>query len=445
MPREKVVPFMRGGGARDDPVMRALEWIVPRKFRASEFKRIAFRATGGRVKAIFWHLGVRAALEERGFRFVTGIGERTEPQPGEIGLYVGSSAGSVFSLLTAAGFDVPDILESFLGRPSKLPLITSSTIFHRHRPIFGRYFQRIRNAINLRAGEELFPGTGVGDAEPSEPPIRGSYDLNIRKFARHFRAGDLLVVRAPYVLTELEKWLRSLVPDHDRFEDLRAQAFFLASDLDDVGTTVFGGRTEHHVWYRYVAGVAMSRAAIASMAIPSIFNPVSISVEGRKHYFIDGDVYNPTEPMVEHDHGCDLSLVSSFEAPYRFHPAIGSLHHLGLPYEIGQTIALTIYSRFLQSRNSARARAHGLAVARDIISKYVDEETLENECSRIAHALDIDADMKIIHIHPFKNPLLFFGNPFDLSPRGLAKMVVEAYLQSSQLLEREGFHAVQAP
>lgn len=426
-------------------VRRALQSVVSRQFRASDFNRVAFRATGGRVKAIFWHLGVRSALEERGFRFVTGIGERVEPEPGHVALYVGSSAGSVFSMLVGAGFDVPDILESFLGRKSKMPPITSSTIFRRHRPTFGRYFQRIRNAINLRAGEEQFPGTGLGNARggtSDEPPIRASYDLNFRKFTHHFQASDLLVVRAPYVLDDMETWLRSLVPGHDRFEDLRADTFFLASDLDDVGTTVFGARNEQHGWYRYVAGVPMSRAAVASMAIPSVFNPVPISVDGRKHYFIDGDVYNPTEPVIEHDFKCDLSIVSSFEAPYRFHPAIGSLHHLGLPYEISQTIALTIYSRFLQNRNSARTKQHALHVVRDILSKHVDEETLERECDRVAHALEIAAGMKIVHIHPFKNPLLFFGNPFDLSPRGLAKMVVEAYLQASDLLEREGFHAV---
>jgi predicted acylesterase/phospholipase RssA len=414
---------------------------VSRAFRASEFRRIAFRATGGRVKAIFWHLGVRSALEERGFRFVTGIGERVAPQPGDVGLFVGSSAGSVFSMLVAAGFDVPDILESFLGHKSRLPPITSSTIFRRHRPTAGRYLQRIRNAINLRAGEELFPGTGIGRAAPAEPPIRASYDLNFRKFAQHFRATDLLVVRAPYVLDSMEKWLRSLAPEHDRFEDMRADVYFLSSDLDDVGTTVFGSRDGEHGWYRYVKSVPKSRAAVASMAIPSVFNPVPITIGGRKHYFIDGDVYNPTEPMIEHDSHCDLTIVSSFEAPYRFHPAIGSLHHLGLPYEMGQTIALSVYSRFLQNRNTARTKAHGLAVARDILSKHVDEETLERECERIANALEISAEMKVVHLHPFKNPLLFFGNPFDLSPRGLAKMVVEAYLQASELLDREGFKA----
>ena len=418
---------------------------MSRAFHAAEFKHIAFRATGGRVKAIFWHLGVRSALEERGFRFVTGVGPRAQPEPGNVSLYVGSSAGSIFTLLVAAGFDVPDILDSFLGRESKMPPIRPSTIFRRHRPTVGHYVRRIRNAINLRAGEELFPGTGIGETvvvpADDNAPLRASYDLTLRKFARHFRATDLLVIRAPYVLDGMEKWLRSLVGDHDRFEELRARAYFLASDLDNVGTTVFGDRTANHLWYRYVEGIPMSRAAIASMAIPSVFNPVPVTVHGRKHYFIDGDVYNPTEPMVEQDHHCDLAFISSFEAPYRFHPAIGSLHHLGLPYEMSQTIALTIYSRFMQSRNSARAKSRALALVRDLLSKHMDEPALEQECRRIAHALEMSADMKVVYLHPFKNPLLFFGNPFDLSPKGLAKMVVEAYLQAGELLDREGFHA----
>ena len=60
--------------------------------RPSDFRRIAMRATGGKVKAIFWHLGVRAALEDRGFTFTSGYGATVEPTPGDISLLVGSSA-----------------------------------------------------------------------------------------------------------------------------------------------------------------------------------------------------------------------------------------------------------------------------------------------------------------------------------------------------------------
>jgi predicted acylesterase/phospholipase RssA len=410
--------------------------------RPSDFRRIALRATGGKVKAIFWHLGVRCALEERGFRFTSGFGPLAEPEPGEIGFLVGSSAGSIFSILVAAGYDVPDIMQSFLGRPSKMPPIHSSTIFHRHMPTLGRYFRRIHNAVNLRAGEELFPGTGLpqpDDTLMSEPQRPGSRTLSARRFMRHFRAGDLLAIRAPYVLDGMEAWLQSLIPDHDRFEDLRTRLFILASELDATRTAVFGAEDGDHLWYRYLSGVPVPRAAICSMAIPSVFNPVAIRIEGRKRYFIDGDVYNPTETMVESDHGCDLAIVSSFEAPYRFHPAIGSLHHLGLPYEITQTIALTIYSRLMQSRKTTRAKVKAMEMVRDILSRYLDEATLEQECQRIATALELSLEMKTIFLHPYTNPLLFFGNPYDLSPRMFAKMLIEATIQAGELLDREGF------
>src|SRR6266852_4247814 len=143
--------------------------------------------------------------------------------------------------------------------------------------------------------------------------------------------------------------------------------------------------------------------------------------------------------MVEADHHCDLAIISSFEAPYRFHPVIGSLHHLGLPYEISQAIALTVYNRFMLSRGTSRGKTDALAIVRDTLSRHVDEETLERECRRVAAALDVSLDMKTLFIHPHKNPLLFFGNPFELSPRTFAKMVVEASLQASEVLDREGF------
>src|SRR5438132_3072357 len=158
------------------PHARIVQWFMP-LYRASQFRRIALRATGRKVKALFWHLGVRCALEERGFRFTSGFGPRVDPEPGEIGLLVGSSAGSIFSILVAAGYDVPDIMESFLGRPSKMPPILPSTIFHRRVPTPGRYFRRIHNAVNLRAGEELFPGTGLrqpDDTLRAEPELPSS-------------------------------------------------------------------------------------------------------------------------------------------------------------------------------------------------------------------------------------------------------------------------------
>lgn len=409
-------------------------------YRAADFRRIAFRATGGKVKAIFWHLGVRCALEERGFRFVSGFGPRAEPPPGEIGILIGSSAGSVYAILAAAGYDVPEILASFIGRPSNLPPITEATIFHTRSSALRGYFRRVRNAVNLRAGAELFPGTGVGLPDGGEQPsIAASYDLTIRKFMRYFHLSDLLVLRARYTIDGMERWFGEVLAGHKGFEELKTRLFILASDLDAPKCFVFGQRDEDRVWYRYLSGVPIARAGAASMAVPSVFNPVPIKIDGRKHYLIDGDVYNPTETMIERDHNCDLVIFSSFEAPYRFHPAIGSLHHLGLPYEVTQTVALTIYSRFMQSRNTTVAKAQGLAAARDALAPHVDEETLERESRRIAKALDISYDMKIVHIHPFKNPLLFFENPFDLSSRTLGKMIVEASLQASELLDREGF------
>src|SRR5438552_17185951 len=103
---------------------------MPPVYRPTDFRRIALRSTGGKVKAIFWHLGVRCALEARGFTFTSGFVPRITPQPGEIGFLIGSSAGATFLLLVAAVYEVPQILESFLDMKSRLACITDLTIFH---------------------------------------------------------------------------------------------------------------------------------------------------------------------------------------------------------------------------------------------------------------------------------------------------------------------------
>ncbi|HEX9164185.1 MAG TPA: patatin-like phospholipase family protein [Thermoanaerobaculia bacterium] len=416
--------------------------MTTRALRASDFQSVAFRATGGKIKAIFWHLGVAAALEDRGFKFTTGFGPRPEPGPGQISTIVGSSAGSIFALLIAGGYDIPSIINSFIDRESPLPPIDHATIFRRRGAALRGYFRRVRNVVALRASAGLFPGSGVGRGdEQIDQEIHADFTMSARKFLRNFRLSDLLVLRSRYVLTGMEEWFRKLLGDHDAFEDLRTNLFILASDLDQPKTVVFSRETREAGWYRYASGVKPSRAAIASMAIPSVFNPITIEMKGRKHYFIDGDVYNPTEPMIEADHGCDLAIFSAFEAPYRFHPAIGSVHHLGLPFEVSQAIALTIYNRFIQSRNTARAKFAGFMAARDALAPHVDEETLERESRRIAAALEMSIDMKIVHLYPHKNPLLFFESPYDLSPRATVKMIVEASLQASELLDHAGFTA----
>ncbi len=414
----------------------------------TDFRHISFRATGGRVKAVFWHYGVRRALEERGFRFTSGFGPAAAPAPGEISTLIGSSAGCFFSLMTAVGVDVTDILNCFLGRPSSLPPIDNSVIFRPRHVAWRGYFRRIRNAVNLRAGEQVFPGSRAGtgasfgdDNDDDERVIETPKSLPFREFLRTFELKDLLAIHARWELGGLESYLRDgLLGGRDHFGDLRARLYFLATDLDEPHVYAFGDRDGDHGWYRYVPGIPMSRAAVASMAVPSVFNPVAIRLADRRHHFIDGDVYNPNETMIERDLGCDLAIVSSFQVPYRFHPAIGSLHHLGLPYEIAQTIALSIYSRFLQSRNASQQKSLALASMRDLLAPHLDEETLEREIARLARELDLAPGMRTLHLHPHRNPLLFFGNPFDLSPRTFGKLLLEAYLQASELLERNGFH-----
>ena len=93
----------------------------------------------------------------------------------------------------------------------------------------------------------------------------------------------------------------------------------------------------------------------------------------------------------------------------------------------------------MQSRKTTRAKVKAMEMVRDILSRHLDEATLEQECQRIATALELSLEMRTIFLHPYTNPLLFFGNPYDLSPRMFAKMLIEATIQAGELLDREGF------
>jgi len=93
----------------------------------------------------------------------------------------------------------------------------------------------------------------------------------------------------------------------------------------------------------------------------------------------------------------------------------------------------------MQSRKTTRAKVKAMEMVRDILSRHLDEATLEEECERIATALEVSLEMKTVFLHPYSNPLLFFGNPFDLSPKTFAKILIEATIQAGELLEREGF------
>ena len=96
-------------------------------------KKGALVLSGGVVKAAAWHLGVALALEELGFVLKN---NHTEDSELNISTYVGSSAGSLISLLFAAGYGPLDIIEANVDRKnSKMAPITYKDILSLKSPL----------------------------------------------------------------------------------------------------------------------------------------------------------------------------------------------------------------------------------------------------------------------------------------------------------------------
>src|SRR5262245_58982262 len=78
-------------------------------------KRIAFVASGDSIKVACFHIGVMLAMKRFGFTFLGGLrqnNEEPETKPGQVSIYVGSSAGSFVTSLIAGGHTPVELYNS---------------------------------------------------------------------------------------------------------------------------------------------------------------------------------------------------------------------------------------------------------------------------------------------------------------------------------------------
>ena len=138
--------------------------------------------SGGGVKAAAFHVGVCLALKECGFRFAGGSPKEVEKNFPEDRMtfknYVGTSAGAVVATTLAAGFDISDLIESFLrGKISKkfnATLKKKENSKKKIKPISYRHLF----SINLEAGK---PSKLFSDLFKKGPVIHGGLEVLLKK------------------------------------------------------------------------------------------------------------------------------------------------------------------------------------------------------------------------------------------------------------------------
>jgi predicted acylesterase/phospholipase RssA len=126
----------------------------------------------------------------------------------------------------------------------------------------------------------------------------------------------------------------------NRFEDLDAELYIVAVDLDTGAAVRFGSKAH--------GNVSIARAVQASAALPGLYPPVEI--DGR--FFVDGALRRTLHASVALDEGVDLLLCINPLVPFDAtespaHPRVQTqkLINGGLPLILSQTFRALIQSR----------------------------------------------------------------------------------------------------
>lgn len=376
-------------------------------------KKTALVLSGGVVKAAAWHLGVALALEELGITFKHNY---SEPNPTrEISTYVGSSAGALMCCFFASGLGAQDIIKSFLGESNTgLPPITYK--------------------------EMLWLKRGL----PHPPPPTNLFDpfdglpLFIRKIF-----GPILKIPGFFSTQGLYEYIKKNVLAKPDFEDLKADLFIIATQLDHSRKVIFGKykypNPGHDSTSVYYVGTPIAESVAASMSIPPFYEPYPIwnSKTQQVDYYLDGEIRETLSTHVAIDNQCDVIISSWTHTPYHYHDEIGSLINHGIPAIILQAVHLTIQKKIVGSRARRKTAEDIVNTVNDYLkTNKFSEKHRRNILSILERKLNFKANVKLIDIYPtHDNYKIFFKNSFSLNADKNSEIVSAGFKRTMEVFK----------
>lgn len=247
---------------------------------ATTTPKTALCLCGGGITGAVYELGVLTALNDYFVEF----------DVGRFDMYVGTSAGALMATMMAAGVSPAEVARGVLEPERSEPFM----------PILRtEIYQMDPRAIADGARDVLkivarFLGRAARQRE-----------LNWRELSLDLE--DALP-SGLFSLDQYEAWLDRTFKARGlprRFDDVRAQLFITANDLDSGHRTVFGEEGRRHV--------PITRAICASSAIPIFFSPVEI--DGRD--YVDGAVGKVGHLDIALRRGAELVIVVNPMVPVR--------------------------------------------------------------------------------------------------------------------------------
>lgn len=375
-------------------------------------KKTALVFSGGVVKAAAWHLGVSWALEDLGF-----VLKNNSSMPDndlEISTYVGSSAGALIGLYLASGYSPVEIIESFIHRKdSKLKPIGYKDMLSLKKPNIKQYNPKLYD------------------------PFDGFPKL-LRKFLN-----PVLSMSGLFSTHGLHDYMMENIIKSNRFEDLDADLFVVATQLDHSRKVIFSKynypNPGHDSTAHYYTGIPVSEAVTASMSVPPFYSPYPVknTYTGKTDYYIDGEIRETLSTHVAIDNSCDFIISSWTHTPYHYQDEIGSLINYGLPAICVQAIYLMIQKKIV----GARARRLASEDIINTVNNYMKSNKMDTKHRKqiteiLERKLNYKSNVHLVDIYPkHENYDIFFTNSFSLSPEKTSRMVKAGYKRTLEIFK----------
>lgn len=353
----------------------------------SKKKRIALVCSGGAVKASAFHVGVALALEQQGFRFQGGLRDevRVDDQESEkrIQVYVGSSAGSLISAYLASGKSLEWLISNFRQEES------NSSI------------------PGLKYWQMLAPRKKVWLPWLSAKP------------------------QSVFSTEGISQFVKEKILSTDRFSQLKADLFVVSTELNRSKKVVFGKYKSVPVnpYIEYRNDVAISDALAASMALPPVYHPYTLTIEGKKREFFDGEIREPLSSHVALEAGADLIICSYTHQPLRVPEGNPGLSEKNVQTITLQAINQAIEQKIWSSRgNRMKEKALVDYVRRFFRDKNLPNELLDEMVQGLEERMTYKHNVDYIHIHPRPNDeRMFFAPHFSLNKKVTEEIVRTGY------------------
>lgn len=277
-------------------------------------RRIGVALAGGGPLGAIWEIGALVALDEA----LLGL------ELADVDIYVGVSSGSFIAAGLANGISPRAMHSMFIESETAEDPFDPDMLL---RPALGEYLRCLGSLPGL---------LGTAAKRYLEAPFSNGFVESFQRLGRAIPSGL-------FDNSGIADYLSRLFSGPGRTNDfrrLRHKLFVVAADLDRSKAVPFGTRG--------LDDVPISRAVIASAALPGLFPPVEI--DGR--YYVDGALVKTLHASVGLRAGAKLLLCINPLVPFdadlaaqRTHRKHSSLVKGGLPVVLAQTFRAIINSR----------------------------------------------------------------------------------------------------